>query len=532
MSETIHLDKVDPELREIFKSILDEKTPVIPTDLTDKQDADVSLNFTEEETKRTELGNSLNLLSGTQAPDSQPKYIEVDVPPEFPGLPYSDEVEKGLILGAEYATLKRILETPGISLRQKQITSSRISKLTKDALEKGSWHFGPLNERKTKKIPNPNYKKQQPSQEQDSKDPGNAIVLYQEPKPDNGNQKDYDTDKPEPKPKAAEEPKQPEAKKSWLKTLEEKFAKTWLGKKNKDFIEYVNRHKDESKILAWLGGFAGGTSTGLGLLAAEWAVSQAYPPLGIAMSGVVVGLAFNYAFTNIFNEVYNKPKAKDELAAYNPEKHGNQQEYQEKVELDRKGRMKAFVIADIVGKVAGGIGIGLGHAFGAGESAAPVQRGDGTLGADKLGGAYDHQPNPAPGEAPLPPHPDLLSGNYVEHTVTSPNEMLTQIVRDGLPASENVYSANYVNVLRANETTFIQMLKDLYPNGNVPYLVDSTNGTWNYLTLEEAIGNLKHVVDIGDPNLLPPDQQAKAVNDMLNAIRTLKPGTIIKIPQP
>lgn len=344
-----------------------------------------------------------------------PEFIEVDDEPEFPGAPYKDQMWGGILI-PELPSLTAIINNTKTTEDAKRQAEWKIAKLYVEAEKKNSWYDGPLNERKKVKIKNPAYK--EPStdpQEQDSNDPGKAIVLYKEQKKDNGNQKDYDTDKPESTPTTNPEPKQTDEKKSWLKKLEDKFANTWLGRKNKDFIEYVNRHKNESKLLAVIGGFAGGTSAGLGLLAAEWAVSMAYPPLGIAVTGAAVGLAFNYAFTNIFNEVYNKPKAADELAAYKPEKHGDQKEYQEKVELDRKGRMKAFVIADIVGKVAGGIGIGLGlhHAATASNETAPIQRGNGALGADKLGNIHDHlATHPVPGEAPLPPHPDLIPSNY------------------------------------------------------------------------------------------------------------------------
>lgn len=450
-------------------------------------------------------------------PESKIKLTkEVPAPPEFPGHPYSDEVDGNLILGPEYPAIKKILDDPDATFEEKQFASNQKSRLAREAFANEAWHYGPLNERatmtvKTKlsisKFEKPDIDPNQGSGDDEAgSDPAGGTDPISEPGSplpdlDKGNKFT-----------------------KWVKKITKKITKDMKG-----FDEYLTRNRDEMHDLAAYAGIAGIVSVSGAALAAEVALAIAAPPLLVPLAAIAAGGLINYfGFTKNVSKWANEKYDKT-ISSRDVEDTNDYKEFIEKAKSDKKYRLRTFAWADIVAKIAGGIGLGM--------SMHQSDPGEGFKGSKSTthvdGSPADHADNMPLGAEPTTVIPvEVTPPHFVEHVVTSPDEMLTQIVRDNLPATENVYSENYIKVLQANESTFIKMLQNMYPNGHVPHLIDSNTHEWEYWTLQHAIDNLKQVNAIGDPTLLPPEQQAEAVDNMLQAIRDIAPGTVIKIPQP
>ena len=505
---------------------------LVSREFREESGPDSLIDFTSDMAARNDSDEQPGWLKDLQETDTTLKV-------EHPGAPFEDEMFGNLVLGKAYPNLNTRLQEldqldkPEETFKERQIISNQISQLIVEATNKNAWHYGPVNIRKPQPQP------------QDLPHVPPFVEKSDEPKWWEGLEDDEmlppiinEEEIPLP-------PRRPEEKGNWL-TKRARRAVKWLKGEVKDFSEYTNRHRGESKLLAVLGGITGAESAALGVAAAQLALGAAFPPLLAGAAGIAVGLSINHGLMNIFNELYIKPRTEKALAKNVGEV--ERQDYLNKVELDRKGRVRAFAIADIVGKIAGTLGLG-GIFTNQIDNQSLVHDGGNPAASYQAHGDRANllhnvpQPDTATPDLPKTPFaPEDLTTNaatsealvqpFTEHVVSGNSEMLTKIMESSLPTGENVYSDNYIKVLEMNRDTFVQMWKEMYPSGNIPYLVDSTTNNVAHLTLNQAVDNLDKVIASGypDPAQLTGAEYRQALTDMFNAVRHLKPGTVIKIP--
>lgn len=428
---------------------------------------------------------------------------EVIVPPEHPGRPFSDEMVGNLWLGPELAEINRQLKAENITEEDKINLSNKKARLYTAADAAGQWVYGPVNERKTTTVKAKlKFEKVKPHN-----DPGYLG--------DNRNHlEDYDEDR---MPNQIVEPTQePEKKKNW-------FQRKWQG--IKEFDAYAKRNRKEADILALVGSGAGIMSALIGAGAAELALSLALPGIVAGPIGIASGLAINYfGFSRLMNK-WSEGKLQNELKDIDQSKL-DAAKIKENALLDHRHRIAAFSVADVALKIVTGLGLGSLLASGPQHDGANIG-GNGTQ-PDQLGTSA--HANAPVGAEPMP-GVESFHPNFVEHVVSSNDEMLTKILEQNLPAGEHIYSENYIELLQDNRDTFVNMLKQMYPNGGVPYVVDANNTI--KLPLDQAIANIDKVIARGypDENTMSPELYRQALTDMFNAIRHLKVGTVIKIRQ-
>jgi len=429
------------------------------------------------------------------------------------------------------------LKDENLSEEERAKATHKIAELQVTASENNAWWYGPLNERKKIKVEDTSPRPlplpeidEEPVR--DPNEPPETNDLDAERSPDADTDIDLDTI-----PKVEELELRKDKDEVTGNTLQRllKRAGRYLKGETKDFQEYLPGKRGEIWAIGVAAGAAGLTSVMTGAYAAEIAMASmvALPalmgPVGL-VTGVAVAGIVNFGFAKSF-EGWAKQKSGEELNHYKPETDGELKDFNEKVGKDYKGRIRAFAIADIVAKIAGGFGLShLPTPHGAEASAA-------TPGHPLPDNTPDFNPLQAGGHAGL--HEAIKNGaltkevgNFAKHVVTDKDTW------SSLLGEKVVYSPKFLDVLKENHDSIMQMFTHwAATNGHHGVPIETgADAHMEYRSVADVQKLLDGVIKDGYPSqeLAKQDygEYVRRLGNMERIGKWLLPGTVLELPTP
>jgi hypothetical protein len=257
--------------------------------------------------------------------------------------------------------------------------------------------------------------------------------------------------------------------------------------------------------------------------------------------GIGAGLAINFGFSKWIGKWAKEEFSKD-FHNYDPEIHGDEQEYYRKIKLDKKGRVKAFTYADVMAKLLGGGVLGGILSHHSAEPNAPSHNSEFPGKDDIVPNSADTQPN-VPGDTQLPetpyapepstvPAPEIIPP-HIEHVVTAGDEWEKLLGAHGLEP----YSQDMVDTLSLNHDRIINMW-ERWASGHADGMIQIQQGPEHIMqdmSIPDAQAMLERVISRGYPTL---DKAGSLDNlqlwqaELERMTKTLLPGTEVLIPKP